>query len=494
MSSTVLELKNITKRFSNLVALSNVSFDLREGETHALVGENGAGKSTLMRILAGVYDGYDGEFWLDGKQVHFHTPKEALKAGIGMIHQELSTMSVLTVAENLFLGRQPLTRFGTVDWKTMQRVAQDELEKLGFPEINVMLPLGNYSLGIQQVVEVLRVMLSGAKVLIMDEPTSALSPAEVDRLIQLIDTLRQQKRSIVYISHFLEEVMRVADRVTVLRDGQKVDTIDRKDTSTNQLISLILGREVNAHLPTALPEATERDHILLDVKDLSADVFSNVSLQVVAGQVLGIYGPVGAGHFDVARAIFGMYRFDQGTIIVDGNQLPPNFSARQAIKHGLAYATESRRKSMFLEDPIYRNITLPHLPRIGGFAPSQIQELNVAQPAMVRTNVQPSDPLNLAGKLSGGNQQKVAIARWLTFPPKVLIVSEPTRGMDVGAKSEVLAILRTLRNEGYGVLVVSSEPETVLAVADQVIVMSHGRTVAQMENKSLNKDSLMRLI
>jgi ribose transport system ATP-binding protein len=494
MSSNVLELKNITKKFSNLVALSNVSFDLREGETHALVGENGAGKSTLMRILAGVYDGYEGEFLLDGKQVHFHTPKEALKAGIGMIHQELSTMPVLSVAENIFLGRQPLTRFGTIDWKTMQRVAQDELANLGFPEINVLLPLGNYSLGIQQVVEVLRVMLSGAKVLMMDEPTSALSPAEVDRLIQLIDTLRQQKRSIVYISHFLEEVMRVADRVTVLRDGQKVDTVERKDTSTNQLISLILGREINAHLPTALPEATERDHILLDVKNLTADVFANVNLRVVAGQILGIYGPVGAGHFDVARALFGMYRVDQGTITVDGKQLPLHFSARQAIKHGLAYATESRRKSMFLDEPIYRNITLPHLPRIGGIAPSQAEELKVAQPVITRTNVQPADPLNLAGKLSGGNQQKVAIARWLTFPPKILIVSEPTRGMDVGAKSEVLAILRTLRNEGYGVLVVSSEPETVLAVSDQVIIMSHGRIITQLENKGLNKDSLMRLI
>ena len=494
MSSTVLELKNITKRFSNLQALTTVNFDLRQGEIHALVGENGAGKSTLMRILAGVYDGYEGEFWLNGKQVHFHTPKEALNAGIGMIHQELSTMPVLSVAENLFLGRQPLTRFGLIDWKKMQRVAQDELANLGFPEINVTLPLGNYSLGIQQVVEVLRVMLSGAQVLIMDEPTSALSPAEVDRLIQLTDTLRQQNRSIVYISHFLEEVMRVADRITVLRDGLKVDTLERKDTSVNQLISLILGHEVNATLPTAQPEATEHDHILLDVKDLSADVFSNVNLQVAAGQVVGIYGPVGAGHFDVARALFGMYRFDHGTITVDGKPLPANFSARQAIKHGLAYATESRRKSMFLDDPIYRNITLPHLPRIGGFAPSLTAELKVAEPAMGRTNVQPSDPLNAAGKLSGGNQQKVAIARWLTFPPKVLIVSEPTRGMDVGAKSEVLAILRNLRNEQYGVLVVSSEPETVLAVSDQVLVMSHGRVVAQMENKGLNKDSLMRLI
>lgn len=494
MSSVVLELKNISKQFRNLQALRDVDFDLRLGETHALVGENGAGKSTLMRILAGVYDGYEGEFWLNGKPVHFHSPKEALNAGIGMIHQELSTMPGLTVAENLFLGHQLLTRFGSIDWRRMEAVAEDELTKLGFPEINPRLPLGNYSLGIQQVVEVLRVMLSGARILIMDEPTSALSPAEVERLIQLIDTLRKQQRSIVYISHFLEEVMRVADRITVLRDGQKMATVERQETSINQLISLILGREINAALPPVLAEATEKDHALLEVQNLSADLFTDVSLRVVAGQVVGIYGPIGAGHFDVARAIFGLYRFDQGSVIVDGNPLPAGFSARQAIRHGLAYATEARRKSIFLDEPIFRNITLPHLRMMGGLVPSQARELQVAQVAMGRTNVQPPDPFNLAGKLSGGNQQKVAIARWLTFPPKVLIVSEPTRGMDVGAKREVLGILRTLRNEHYGVLLVSSEPETILAVSDQIIVMSHGRIIAQMDNKGLDKDSLMRLI
>lgn len=494
MSSTILELRNISKQFRALQALKNVNFDLRQGETHALVGENGAGKSTLMRIMAGVYDGYEGEYHLNGKAVHFHSPKEALKAGIGMIHQELSTMPVLSVAENLFLGHQLVNRFGAVDWKKMERIAREELSNLGFPEINVNLPLGNYSLGIQQVVEVLRVILSGAQVLIMDEPTSALSPAEVERLIQLIDTLRQQKRSIVYISHFLDEVMRVADRITVLRDGLNVTTLEPKDTNLNQLISLILGREVNARLPDAQPEATEREHILLNVKDLSADVFSEINFHVLAGQILGIYGAIGAGHFDVARAVFGMYRVDHGTVTVDGKQLPSGFSARQAIKSGLAYAIESRRKSMFMDEPIYRNITLPHLPRIGRIVPGMAQELRIAEPAITRTNVQPPNPLNAVGKLSGGNQQKVAIARWLTFPPKVLIVSEPTRGMDVGAKNEVLSILRTLRNEHYGVLVVSSEPETVLAVCDQILVMSHGRVVAQMENKGLDKDSLMRLI
>ncbi|MHB8628465.1 MAG: sugar ABC transporter ATP-binding protein [Aggregatilineales bacterium] len=492
MGAIILELTGISKQFGGLQALRNVDFDLREGETHALVGENGAGKSTLMRILAGIYPDYEGTYILDGQPVHLRTPHEALARGIGMIHQELSVVPDLSVAENLFLGRPLLTRLGAIDWGKMQRVARSELATLGFTDIDVRLPLGKYSLGTQQVIEVLRAIISGARVLVMDEPTSALSPAEVDRLIQLIDTIRQQKRSIVYISHFLDEVMRVADRITVLRDGRKVATLDRADTNVDALIGLILGREAKAALPPATPG--ERTRTLLDVVDLNADTFSTINFQVSAGEVLGLYGAIGAGHFDVARAIFGMYRFDHGTVTVDGHKFPHNYSARYAIQHGLAYVTESRRKSLFLNEPIYKNVTLPHLERIGKIAPSQVRELQVTAPVIAQTHVQPPDPLNAVGKLSGGNQQKVALARWLTFPPKVLIVSEPTRGMDVGAKSEVLAIIRTLRNQGYGVLIASSEPETVLAVADRVVVMSHGHIAAKLENVALDKDELMRLI
>ncbi len=492
ISPPVLELKTISKRFRALQALDQVDFDLREGEIHALVGENGAGKSTLMRILAGIYSEYDGEYILDGQPVHFHSPREALDRGIGMIHQELNVMPELSVAENLFLGRQLLNRWGTIDWDKMYKIAREELAILGFTDIDVRKPLGRYALGTQQVVEVLRVIISGARVLIMDEPTSALSPAEVERLVELIDTLRKGKRSIIYISHFLEEVMRVADRITVLRDGRRVATLNRADTHVNQLVSLILGREVSAKLPPAVTKQHER--VLLDVQDLTADVFSHISFRIGEGEILGLYGAVGAGHFDLARAIFGMYRVDSGTISVDGHEFPHNHSARYAIKHGVAFASESRRKSLFMDDAIYKNITLPHLGRIGTLAPQQSQELKVVRPAVQMVNVQPSDPLNPVGKLSGGNQQKVAIARWLAFPPKVMVVSEPTRGMDVGAKNEVLSILRNLRNEGYGVLAVSSEPETILAIADRVIVMSHGNIVSEMENVNLDKDVLMRLI
>jgi ribose transport system ATP-binding protein len=490
--SPVLELKNISKRFVNLQALDSIDFDLFEGETHALVGENGAGKSTMMRILAGIYTEYEGEYRIEGSPVHLQSPRDALKRGIGMIHQELSVMPELSVAENLFLGRQITGRFGTINWKRMNGIAQDELAQLGYSDVDVRRPLGTYSLGTQQVVEVLRVILSGARVLIMDEPTSALSPPEVERLIELIDTLRRNKRSIIYISHFLEEVMRVADRITVLRDGQKVVTRDKTSTNVNELISLILGHEVNATLPPVTQKVD--GNVLLDVKNLTADVFNDINLTVNQGEVVGLYGAIGAGHFDLARALFGMYRFDNGTITVDGHTFPANFSARYAIKHGLAYATESRRKSLFMDEPIYRNIALPHLFRVSPVVQNPAKELEIAAPLAAKVNVHPANPLYNVGQLSGGNQQKVAIARWLPFPPKVFIMAEPTRGMDVGAKNEVLSLLRDFRNQGYGVLVVASEPETVLTVSDRIVVMSRGRVVANIENKNLNKDTLLRLL
>lgn len=487
----IIELKNISKRFLSLQALDSVDFDLREGESHALVGENGAGKSTLMRILAGIYNEYEGEYLLRGQPVHLQSPRDALNRGIGMIHQELSVIPELSVAENLFLGRQLRNRLGFIDWKRMNETAHEELAKLGFEHIDVLKPLGMFPLGTQQVVEVLRVMLSGAQVLIMDEPTSALSPAEVERLIELIGTLRQGNRSIIYISHFLEEVMRVADRITVLRDGRKVATVERQATNKDELISLILGHAVETAPPVATTESN--GHRLLEVRDLNADVFTDISLNVNKGEIVGLYGAIGAGHFDLARAIFGMYRFDSGTITVDGKTFPSVFSASYAIAHGLAYATESRRQSLFMEETIFRNVMMPHLKRIG-MMPRANYELEMARPAVRRVNVQPPDPENPVGKLSGGNQQKVVIARWLAYPPKVFVMSEPTRGMDVGAKSEVLNILREFRQQGYGLLVVSSEPETVLAVSDRVMVMSRGRVVAEMVNKNLNKDALMRLL
>lgn len=489
----LIELKNISKQFLNLQALDNVNFDVHEGEIHALVGENGAGKSTLMRILAGIYTEYNGEYRLYDSPIRLQSPRDALNRGIGMIHQELTVMPELTVAENLFLGRQLTNRWKFIDWKRMNALAEEELAQLGFDQIDVRKPLGAFSLGTQQVVEVLRVMMSGARILIMDEPTSALSPAEIERLMSLIDTLRQGNRSIIYISHFLDEVMQISDRITVLRDGNKIATLDQKTTHVDELISLILGHEVNK---PAIVNVTEqaKHKSLLNIDKLSSDVFRDISLDLGAGEIVGIYGAIGAGHFDLARALFGMYRFDSGTISLDGHKFPQNFSASYAIRQGIAYATESRRKTLLMDEAIYRNVTMPHLNRIGTLIPSAKKELQMAQASIERVNVQPADPLNPVGKLSGGNQQKVVIARWIAYPPKVFIMSEPTRGMDVGAKDEVMTILSEFRQQGYGILVISSEPETVLNICDRIFIMSRGHVVSEMLNENLNKDILMRLL
>ena len=492
-NSPIIELKHISKNFRALRALIDVDFDLYEGETHALVGENGAGKSTLMRILAGIYTEYEGEYIFQEKPLQLTSPRDALNRGIGMIHQELNVMPELSVTENVFLGRQMVNPMGFIAWRKMNEIARAELAQLGFNNIDVTRPLGMYPLGTQQVVEVLRVMLSGARVLIMDEPTSALSPSEVEQLIELIDTLRQSKRSVIYISHFLEEVIRVADRITVLRDGHKIETLQQANTSVDELITLMLGHEIDKREAQTAHEDTTGQP-LLELESVTSDVFRDISLTVSGGEIVGIYGAIGAGHFALARSVFGMYRFDGGTIIVDGHRFPSNFSSAYAIKHGLAYATESRRQSLLMDEAIYRNITMPHLSRIARFVPFPRQELKVAEPAIERVNVQPSDPQNALGKLSGGNQQKVVIARWIAYPPKVFVMSEPTRGMDVGAKGEVVNILREFRSQGYGILVVSSEPETILELSDRIIVMSRGNVVSEMENLNLNKDSLVRLL
>jgi ribose transport system ATP-binding protein len=486
----LLELDGIAKSFGGIDALKGVSLDLRAGEVHALVGENGAGKSTLMKILAGVIADFEGSYRLAGKPLRLRSPRDALQSGIGMIHQELSVLPELSVAENLFLGRQPRNRLGLVDWKTMHAVARRELSLVGFDTVDPRRPLGDYPLGVHQVVEVLGVIHSGARILIMDEPTSALSPAEVERFIDLIGHLRGQGRSIIFISHFLEDVMRVADRITVLRNGRAVVTVDRESTSIDKVISQMLGHEVDARL--AAPRVIKDLRPLLEVDRLGGEGFGDVSFTVLRGEIIGLYGAVGAGQFEVARALFGQQRTSAGTIAVDGRRLSRRFSTFRAIRLGLAYASESRRLGLFLRDPVYKNVTLPHLRRLVGLVPGLRKEVAITRPAIAALGLSPPDPMMELGNFSGGNQQKVAIARWLTVRPKVLILSEPTRGMDVGAKGDVMRILRDLRNDGFGVVIASSEPETVLAVADRIASFSRGSMRGPVINQGISKDMLIK--
>ncbi len=490
----VFELKNISKRFGGIQALKNVDFDLYPGEVHAVVGENGAGKSTLMRILAGIHTEYDGQMYWRGDPIHLKSPRDALDHGIAMIHQELSVMPVLTVAENIFLGRQPTTPQGTIDWPRMFREADEALKSLGF-SLDVRKNLEEYPLGVHQLVEIARTLTSGAEVLIMDEPTSALSPKETDRLLELVKSVARNGRSVIYISHFLEEVMQVADRITVLRNGERVAVMDAKDATKQKLISLILGKELDffekSYEGSVVVKEEEPHETVLSVKGLTLHrKFEDVSFNLRKGEILGIYGLVGSGHFELAKAIYGLWGYDEGEIVLDGEKLPKG-SPRKAIDSGIAYVVESRKQGLFLDAPIYQNISLPHLGRLSGFVVSPAAEVTAARKAITQVDVRPSDPFKAVGNLSGGNQQKVAIARWLVFPPKVFIVSEPTRGMDVGAKEEVLEILRDLSDQGVGILVVSSEPETILSVAEHVLVMSKGKIVADFEGVEVTKSMLL---
>ena len=491
----LLALRGVTKRFGGAVALDGVDFDLRAGEIHGLLGENGAGKSTLMKILSGVHTPDEGELTIRGAPVRFGSPADAKARGIGMIYQELSTIGALSVAENVFLGDQPLNRAGLVDWPRMRTEAAAKLRELGI-ELDVTERLGLLPLGAQQLVEIARVVFSGADVLILDEPTSALSEPEAARLFELMRQLKARGKSLIFISHFLEDVLAVANRVTILKNARQIAVLANDGLLTkHRLISLMIGADATvlaesyeAGVTLPPPVATEP---VLEIESLSAAKhFADVGLTVRAGEIVGIFGFLGSGMTEVARALFGQIRPDAGLIRLGGRQIRPR-SSRAAKRLGIAYLTENRRATLFPRHEIYKNITLAHLEHLVRPVFRQKTEVAVATPFVARTGVRPRNPRLLAGHLSGGNQQKVVLAKWLTRSPKLLILNEPTRGMDVGAKREVLDLVKTLAAEGVAVLLLSTEPETVLAESDRILVMSKGRITKEFAGEPVNKERLM---
>jgi ribose transport system ATP-binding protein len=490
----LLAFRGVTKRFGGATALSGVDFELLPGEIHGLVGENGAGKSTLMKILSGVHSPDEGELTLRGELVRFGSPAEAKAAGIGMIYQELSVMPALTVAENVFLGRQPTNRAGLVDWKRMRTEAAAELRELGI-SLDVTEPLKKLSLGMQQMVEIARVVFSGADVIILDEPTSALSVPEAERLFDLMRGLRARGTSLVFISHFLEDVLAVADRVTVLKNARRVATLPNDGFDKSRLIELMIGADATSlaegyEAGVTLPPAVETPPVLELAGLTASGAFRDVTLTVRAGEIVGVFGFLGAGMTELAGAVFGQARPQGGTIKLDGQ--PVRIGSPLAAKRlGIAYLTENRRASLFPRHEIYKNITLAHLDRLVGPMFRHPAEIGVAARLVRRTGVRPPNPTMRAGHLSGGNQQKVVLAKWLTRQPKVLLLNEPTRGMDVGAKREVLDLIKGLKAEGVAVVLFSTEPETVLAEADRILVMSKGRITKEFAGERVSKDLLL---
>ena len=490
----LLHLSNISKSFGGVAALRNVDFALQSGEIHGLVGENGAGKSTLMKIIAGVHHEFDGAMQLDGTPIRFTSARDARAAGIGMVHQELSAVRSLSVAENVYLGMQPMTRFGSIDWPAMRRGAREHLASLGI-DLDPRTEMGALPLGLQQLVEIARVLFSGARIIILDEPTSALSPPETERLFGVLRRLPTAGRSFVFISHFLDDVLAVCDRVTVFRNGHSVATAACNQVDKAWVIDRMIGA---GHGELAETYTAERQLAappdlppVLQAHELSfPGAFRDISLHLRPGEVLGIYGFMGSGQLELARSLFGKLPLHSGHVSINGR--PAHLrSTAQARRAGIALVPESRRSMLFAQEPVFKNMTISVLDRLSRLFLRPAAERNIARRHIAALRIRPPSADRLLGTLSGGNQQKVALARWLTHLPKVLVLSEPTRGMDVGAKDDVVKIVRGLRAQGLGIIVVSTEPETVLALADRIMVMKKGAVVREFAGETVSKDRLL---
>ena len=490
----VLELTGVSKSFGGVHALRNVDFTLNEGQIHGLVGENGAGKSTMMKIIAGVHQDYEGAMRVDGKEIRFRSSRDALDAGIGMVHQELSIVPDLSVAENVFIGTQP-TKTGLIDWKRMIEEARSYLSGLGI-EVDPRVRIGSLSIGLQQLIEIARVLFSGARIIILDEPTSALSPPEVERLFTVLRKLRGKGKSFVFISHFLDDILRISDEVTIFRNGRKIVTSPNTGIDKLWVIDRMIGRgheELSETYTGEFALSSRRDaRAVLKATNLSwQQTLRNVSLDVRAGEILGIYGFMGCGVVELTRALFGKIN-PHGVLVLEGKSLKLSTTAT-ARRLGIAFLPESRRSMLFHHEPIYKNVTISILERISRLWLNLRTEREITARKIDNLHIKTSGANALLGHLSGGNQQKVALAKWLTYSPKVLVLSEPTRGMDVGAKEDVVKIVRGLRDQGMAILVASTEPETILSLADRILVMKKGEIVREFANEMVSKDRLLEV-
>ncbi|MDB6181793.1 sugar ABC transporter ATP-binding protein [Paracoccus fistulariae] len=488
----VLSMSDVKKHFGPVVALRNMRLQIRPGRVHTILGENGAGKSTLMKILVGVYQPTDGRMELAGQPYSPQSPTEAAQRGLAIVFQELSLCNNLSVAENIMATHEP-ARFGFINDRKLRQMAAELVADLGLP-VNVDAKVGDLSIAQRQLVEIAKGLSHPAKVLILDEPTSSLSDSEADILFSIIERLKARGTAIIYISHRMEEIMRLSDDITVIRDGEYVATRDRNDTTIEELIALMVGRRMDEIYPPALaPGQTRGTTPALEVRKLTrADEFADISFQVMPGEILGFFGLVGSGRSEVMNAIFGM-RAATGEIWLGGK--PVQFrSPVEAIRAGIGFVTENRKEEgLVLGAALQPNISSASIPAFAGrsgflnFGAERQAAAAEVQRLAIRTN----SLQTLAGTLSGGNQQKVVLAKWLLTRPGVLILDEPTRGVDVGAKFEIYRIIRQLASEGTAIIMVSSELPEVLGLADRVAIMAEGRIKATLSGDELTPEHVM---
>lgn len=491
IDNIILEMKHISKSFPGVQALQNVSFQCKKGEVKALVGENGAGKSTLMKILAGVYQPDEGEIILRREKVQFDNPHDAQKSGISIIYQEGSLLPYLGVAENMFLGREPRKRLGFIDSSTLYREAQKLLDKLKI-EIDLTAPVYNLSLAQQRMIEIAKALSLNAELIIMDEPSAALTTEESDRLFQIIHSLKDHGVTVIYISHRMQEIFHIADAVTVLKDGKVVSTSSVEEINEEILIRQMVGRDMEGRFPSK--SEVEKKKGLSVVGLCCQEVLHDINLEVRKGEIVGLAGLVGSGRTELAKAIFGVRCPDKGAIHLNGRKIKVK-SPRDAINNGIGLVTEDRKKEgLVLGLSVKKNITLPSLGRLSkmGLVSEKgekrrvkkiIQELDIRTPSMDRQ----------VEYLSGGNQQKVSLAKWLVTESNVIIFDEPTRGIDVGAKFEIYNLILDLARRGKAILMISSELPEILGMSDRIVVMREGKIVGELLPEDATEEKIMSL-
>jgi len=497
-SESLLRMEGITKVFSGVTALAGVDLTLERGEVHSLVGENGAGKSTLIKIMTEAYRRDSGRMWLEGKEVNFTSPEEAQDAGVVAVYQEINLLMFRTVAENIFLGREP-RRFGIIDWKRLNAEAGAILNRLGL-EIDPRATLGSLNIALRQMVAIARGVSFGAKVVVLDEPTSSLTEREVSILYDVIRRLKAEGTAVVYISHRFDELYAVCDRVTILRDGKLVGTRELAGLERIDLVCMMLGKqreELQRKGATAFGEhhETKREaQPLLRAENLTRGrKLNRVSLDAARGEIVGMAGLLGSGRTETARAIFGADRVDEGTVYLEDKQLSLR-TPNDAIDAGLAFLSEDRKaEGIIPELSVRENLTLAALPSLSSAGVvSRAKQTEIVEKFMKRLGIKAASVEQKIRELSGGNQQKVLLARWLCKNPKFLILDEPTRGIDIGAKAEIQSLVNELAEAGLGVLMISSELEELVEGSSRVLVMRDGQLVAELRGAQITQDNIIR--
>jgi ribose transport system ATP-binding protein len=488
-SPPLLCMEKIDKQFPGVHALNQVDFDLYSGEVHVLLGENGAGKSTLMKILSGSLSRDSGRIEINGEEVKALNPEKSQALGIGMVYQEFSLIPSLTVAENIFLGDMPRNRIGMIDWPVAFRRARESFASLGV-DIDPRAEVRYLSVAEQQLTEIARILVKSPRILLLDEPTSALSDAERDKLFDIIRRLQARGVGIIYISHRLEEVQQIGQRVTVLRDGQLIGTNPTDQVDTDMLISMMVGRRLTEQFPKT---TVEKKNVALRVENLSAEKeLEGLSFDVRHGEILGIFGLMGAGQTELAEVLFGLRAASAGQVFIDGQEVHIRRPA-EAIRYGLGFLVRDRRSSLVPVQPIPPNITLAEISQNSmGHLLNLRSEASTAAEFVRDLSIRPPLLNRPVMYLSGGNQQKVCLARWLFSGAKILIVDEPTRGIDVGAKAEVFALIDRLAQRGAAIIMISSEMPEILAMADRTLVMRSGRITAEYSRDEATQELLLK--